>query len=174
MGGNDARPGATAKHYMPKAVARDVILKSDYAIKGSNIDRLCVGRNLPDYTVQYADKGWCKVADIFTTAKTGACEGTLTLDGGAAWRLSAVKGATGKTDFTASPRNALCEGREVKALEEDGILKVFVLCPDATPMSARFAAAYMCEYFRPLDHASLRTKAGHPRHRDVRATWTAK
>ena len=169
VGCNDAHPGATAKHYMPSAVVRDVILKSDYAIRGANVDRLCVGRNLPDYTVRYADKGWCKVADIFTVAKTGACEGTLTLDGGAAWRLSAVKGASGKTEFTATPLNALCAGREIKTVEEDGILKVFIYCSDATPVSARFATSYMCEYFRPLDHASLRTKAGQPRHRDVRA-----
>ena len=174
VGGDDAHPGATAKHYMPKAVVRDVILKCDYAIKGANVDRLCVGRNLPDYTVHYADKGWCKVADIFTVAKTGSCEGVLTLDGGAAWRLAATKGAAGQVDFAATPLNALCEGREVKAVEEDGLLKVFVLCPDATPMSARFATTYMCDYFRPLDHASLRTKAGQPRHRDVREALAGK
>ena len=174
VGGNDAHPGATAKHYMPKAVVRDVILKSDYAIKGANIDRLCLGRNLPDYTVRYADKGWCKVADIFTVAKTGACEGILTLDGGAAWRLSAAKGASGRTDFAAKPLNPLCEGREVRSVEEDGVLKVFVLCQDATPMSARFATEYMCDYFRPLDHASLRSKRGNSRHRDVRETLSAK
>ena len=174
VGGNDAHPGATAKHYMPQAVVRDVILKSDYAIKGANIDRLCLGRNLPDYTVRYADKGWCKVADIFTVAKTGACEGILTLDGGAAWRLSAAKGASGRTDFAAKPLNQLCEGREVRSVEEDGVLKVFVLCQDATPMSARFATEYMCDYFRPLDHASLRSKRGHSRHRDVRETLAAK
>ena len=174
VGGNDAHPGATAKHYMPQAVVRDVILKSEYAIKGANVDRLCLGRNLPDYTVRYADKGWCKVADIFTVAKTGACEGVLTLGGGAAWRLSAVKGASGRTDFAAKPLNPLCEGREVRSVEEDGILKVFVLCQDATPMSARFATEYMCDYFRPLDHASLRDKRGHSRHRDVRESLAAK
>ena len=80
-----------------------------------------------------------------------------------------MKGASGKTEFTATPLNALCEGRAVKAVEEDGILKVFIFCLDATPMSARFTTSYQCEYFRPLDHASLRTKAGQPRHRDVRA-----
>ena len=169
-GGNDAYPGATANYYMPSAVVRDVILKSDYAIKGANINRLCLGCNLPDYTVRYADKGWCKVVDIFTVAGTGACEGTLALDGGAAWRLSAVKGAAGKTEFAATPLNPLCTGREIKSVEEDGVLKVFVFSPDATPMSARFATTYQCEHFRPLDHASLRTKAGHPRHRDVRAS----
>ena len=137
VGGNDAHPGATAKHYMPSAVVRDVIL-------------------------------------IFTVAKTGACEGVLTLDGGAAWRLSAVKGAAGKTEFAAAPLNALCAGREVRAVEEDGVLKAFVSCPDATPMAARFATAYMCDYFRPLDHASLRTKEGQPRHRDVRETLSGK
>ena len=114
------------------------------------------------------------MADIFTVAKTGACEGVLTLDGGAAWRLSAVKGAAGKTEFAAAPLNALCAGREVRAVEEDGVLKAFVSCPDATPMAARFVTAYMCDYFRPLDHASLRTKEGQPRHRDVRETLSGK
>ena len=156
-GGDDAHPGATARYYMPSAVVRDVILKSDYAIKGANIDRLCLGRNLPDYTVRYADKGWCKVADIFTVAKTGACEGTLTLDSGAAWRISAVKGPSGKVEFTSTPLNALCERREIKAIEEEEVLKVFILSPDAVQMSARFATAYQCDYFRPIDHASLRT-----------------
>ena len=174
VGGSDAHPGATAKVYMPKVVVRDVILKSDYAIRGTNIDRLCVGCNLPDYTVHYADKGWCKVADVFTVAQTGACGGTLTLDGGAAWRIAAVKGAGGRVDFEATPLNALCEGREVGSVEEDGVLKVFVRCPDAAPMSVRFATTYMCEYFRPLDHASLRTKAGLPRYRDVRETLAAR
>ena len=171
VGGDDAHPGATTKYYMPSAVVRDVILKSDYAIKGANIDRLCLGRGLPDYTVRYADKGWCKVADIFTVAKTGACEGTLTLDGGAAWRLSVVKGPSGKVEFTTTPLNALCARREIKAVEEEEVLKVFILSPDAAPMAARFTTAYQCDYFRPLDHASLRTRtnAGQPRYRDVRA-----
>ena len=123
-GGDDAHPGATAKHYMPEAVVRDVVLKSDYAIKGANIDRLCLGGGLPDYVVRYADKGWCKVADIFTVASTGACEGLLTLDGGAAWRVAATKVEAGRVDFTATPVNALCRGRDVKAVEEDGDLKV--------------------------------------------------
>ena len=174
VGGNDAHPGATAKHYMPSAVVRDVILKSDYAIKGANVDRLCLGRDLPDYTVRYADKGWCKVADIFTVAKTGACEGVLTLGGGAAWRLAFVKSAEGRTAVNVTPLNALCTGREVKTIEEDGLVKVFVFCADASPISARFTTTYQCEYFRPLDHASLRTKAGHPRHRDVRETLAGK
>ena len=82
--------------------------------------------------------------------------------------------ASGRTDFAAKPLNPLCEGREVRAVEEDGVLKVFVLCQDATPMSARFATEYMCDYFRPLDHASLRDKRGHSRHRDVRESLAAK
>ena len=57
---------------------------------------------------------------------------------------------------------------ELKTVEEDGLVKVYVFCPDASPMSARFATTYQGEYFRPLDHASLRTKAGQPRYRDIR------
>ena len=41
-------------------------------------------------------------------------------------------------------------------------------------MAARFATTYMCEYFRPLDHASLRTKGGLPRYRDVREVLAGK
>ena len=168
VGGDDAHPGATKTHYMPKAVVRDVILKSNYAIKGTNIDRLCLGRDLPDYTVQYADVGWCKVADIFTVAKSGACEGVLSLDCGAAWRIAFVKGASGRTDFSATPLNSVCGTRKVKMVEEDGVAKVFVRSLSDEPMEARFTTSYMCDYFRPLDHASLRNKAGWPRYRDVR------
>ena len=167
VGGNDKRPGATEKFYMPQAVVRDVILKSDHDIKGANIDRLCIGSDLPDYTVRYADAGWCKVADVFTVAKTGACEGVLTLDCGAAWRLSFSKGADGKAKAAMAPLNELCRGREVATDEKDGIMKVYVLCRDATPFSARFKTTYMCDYFRPLDHASLRTRGGLTRYREV-------
>ena len=158
------------RFYSPSATLRDVILKSEYSIKGENMDRLCLGRELPDYTVRYADKGWCKVADVFTVAKTGACAAILTLDGGAAWRIGVLKGESGKVEFAAKPMNALCGAREIRMIEEDGVAKVFVRCDDASPVEARFTTTYMTERLRPLDHASLRTTAGRPRYRDVRET----
>ena len=44
-GGDDKTPGATATYYASEATFRDVSLLSNYAIKGANIDRLCLGRN---------------------------------------------------------------------------------------------------------------------------------
>ena len=170
IGGDDKSPGAMASYYTSNATARDVSLLSSYAIKGANIDRLCLGRNLPDYTVRYADKGWCKVADVFTVAKTGACAAILSLGDGAAWRVELVKGASGKTDFSAKPLNALCGTREIAMVEEDGVAKVFIRRDDASPVEARFATTYMCDRFRPIDHASLRDKNSRPRYRDVRET----
>ena len=170
VAGKDGRLGAMTRFYSPSATFRDVILKSEYAIKGENMDRLCLGRELPDYTVRYADKGWCKVADVFTVAKTGACAAILTLGDGAAWRIGVLKGESGKVEFSAKPLNPLCGAREIAMVEEDGVAKVFVRCDDASPVDARFATTYMTERLRPLDHASLRTCAGRQRYRNVRET----
>ena len=93
---------------------------------------------------------------------------TLTLGDGAAWRIELLKGASGRTDFSATPLNALCGTREIRMIEEDGVAKVFVRCEDSSPVEARFITTYMCDRFRPLDHASLRDRQGNPRYRDVR------
>ena len=167
-GGDDKNPGATATYYASEATFRDVSLLSNYAIKGANIDRLCLGRNLPDYTIRYSDKGWCKVADVITVAKTGSCTAILSLGDGAAWRIGVLKDDSGKVEFSAKPMNPLCGSREIAMVEEYGVVKVFVRCDDASPVEAHFATTYMCDRFRPLDHASLRNKNKLPRYRDVR------
>jgi hypothetical protein len=174
IGGDDKNPGATASYYTPNASASDVSLLSNYAIKGANIDRLCLGRNLPDYTVRYADKGWCKVADVFTVAKTGSCAAGLTLDDGAAWRIGVLKGESGKLEFAVKPLNMLCGTREIAMVEEDGVAKVFIRCDNASPIEARFSTTYMCERFRPIDHASLRDFNKRSRYRDVRESLAGK
>ena len=168
--GKDASPGGVSRLYSPMTDVRDVVLQSDYDIVGENIDLLCLGRNLPDYTVNYADRGWCKVADVFTVAKTGSCVGVLTLDDGASWRLSFAKGTDGRTGMSVAPLNAMCDGRKIAGIEERGIFKVYVCCRDEEPVSARFVTESMCDRFRPLDHGSLRARSGAPRWRDVRET----
>ena len=159
-GGDDKNPGVMATYYMPKAMIRDVSLLSNLSIKGANIDRLCLGRDLPDYTVRYADKGWCKVADVFTVAKTGSCAAILTLGDGAAWRIGLVKGASGKVEFAAKPLNPLCGTREISMVEEDGVAKVFVHCDDASPVEARFSTTYMCDRLRQEEQSALSRRAG--------------
>ena len=166
--GSDNSPGAIATYYMPKSTIRNVRFLSDFSIKGENIDRLCFGRELPNYCVRYADKGWCKVADVFTVAKTGSCEAILTLESGEAWRVGIVKDKTGKVTFSVTPMNTLSTERKLCMVEEDGVAKVFVRCDDSSPIEARFLTTYMCDRFRPLDHASLCDRQGNSRYRDVR------
>ncbi len=173
VGGTDANPGWMAKMYSPDIVARDVAIKSCYAICGKNMDRLCLGGALPEYDVQYADKGWCKIADMFTNAPTGSCTAEISLDDGAAWTVSLVKDAAGKVAFEAKPENALCGARDVRRVDADGLVKLYLSNPSGRPFKAHFATRRMCDRFRPLDHGALRDYASKARYRDVLAKLPA-
>ena len=155
--------------YSPGQTFDGVLIKSDYALTAANLDRLCLGGTLPDYTVRYAATGWCKVADICADAKTGSCSGILALDDGAAWRVSCTKGRDGRIATTAKPLNALAEEGLVKAVEEAGMVRVFLRRETADPVTARFTTTYMGARFRPLDHGALRDRKGNRRHHEVRA-----
>jgi len=172
VGGTDEQPGWMAKMYNPDIIAHDVAIKSRYAICGKNLDRLCLGGALPDYTVAYTNAGWCKVADVFTNAPTGSCSAELSLDDGAAWKLSLVKGADGKVEFSVKTENALCGSRTVRRVDEDGLVKLFLSNPSGKPFKARFVTRRMNDRFRPLDHGALLDYNGRARYRDVRATPT--
>ena len=70
---------------------RDVRVESEYAIATNNLDLLCFSGALPDYAVRYAEKGWCRVADVLAAAPTGECEAQISLDDGAAWSVCCLK-----------------------------------------------------------------------------------
>ncbi len=167
VGGHDQNEGWMRHVYSPGQQVRDVIIKSNYSICDKNLERLCLGGTLPDYTVDYREKGWCRVADIFTRAATGACRAVLVRDNGAVWQIDVVKDATGKVSFTTQPQNVLCEGYQIKTREVNGVLRVYLSNPQATPFSARWTTSFMGDYFRPLDHASLRGHNGKPRYHEV-------
>ncbi|MCQ2394831.1 MAG: glycoside hydrolase family 55 protein [Kiritimatiellae bacterium] len=165
-GGNDASPGCTRPYIRGEEVT-GVMLKSDYALTPTNLDWLCVGTALPDYRVRYAEKGYCKVADIFTVAKTGACQCHVACDDGATWRVDVVRGRDGKTVPAVTPLNALCAVRELKVHVEGDHVKVFVRSEGTAPWTARVTTTFMGDDFRPLDHGSLRTKNGRSRFHEV-------
>lgn len=167
VGGDDEHPGATQTYYAPGNDIRDVLILSNYAIKGDNLDRLCFGDTLPDYTIEYAEKGYCRVADIFAAAETGACEATLVLDDGAAWRLTFAKGADGKISIGKKPLNALCAARQIATRKHDGLVTVYVNNPTDAPFTTRVTTAYMTARFRPLDYGLLRTTGRAQRYREV-------
>ena len=162
--GSDADPHWMKYLYQPGAEIRNVTVRSQMDIKGANLDTLCMNTDLPDYRVDYATNAWCKVAEAFVTERSGSCEGTFTLDDGAAWTLSFLKLPDKPATFEARPLNALCAGREFKAVPGDGTLKAFFR--DDRPFSGRFVTTRMTDRFRPVDYGHLRTHAGDVRYRE--------
>ena len=157
LAGNDANPGWMKKLYAPEAEIRGVVVLSEYSISTNNIDLLCFGRELPDYEERYAERGWCKAADILAAARTGSCAGVLALGDGAAWRVTFVKETEGMTEVGVVSLNKLCAAHKVKTSEREGVVKAYVLNETAAEMSVRFTTIYMGDRFRPVDHGSLRT-----------------
>ena len=166
--GNGKTKGHMAKVYTPNQHITDVVIRTDYPISGEYIDKICFGNQLPDYVVRYKQKVYCKVADIFTVAKTGACEGILTLGDGAAWRLTFVKDASGAVEKTVSPLNKLCNTHEIKMQDKDAkTICVFVKNDSDEELSGRFVTTYMGDYFRPLDYSLIRSRGGWERAQQV-------
>ena len=156
-----------AKVFTPDQKITDVMLFCDIPLTANNIDRLCTGMELPDYTVQYTGGGFGKVATIFTVSPTGACEGTLSLSDGAAFSLSFVKDASGAVHSEARPLNSLCTSHEVKFIQQDDMVSVYLRLDDATPVTARFTTSYMTDHFRPLDFKQIRDRANRERCREI-------
>lgn len=165
--GTDHKPGAMRYVYSPGETFRDVMMKNDYSIDPANLDRLCLGSDLPDYTVRYATNGFCRVADILAVAKTGACHGILTREDGAAWRLAFQRGADGKLTASVKAVNSLGTDADVKTVILTDHVKVYLRSPDSPTWTARFTTNYMGDYFRPVDHGSLRTRSGLVRYRET-------
>jgi len=164
-----AQPGGMERLYTPGGTIRDVTVRCDYPLIAKNLDRLCFSDERPEYVVEYADRGFCKVADIFVAdVRTGCCSARLAMDDGAMWQLSVLKGSEGRTVFTSTPANALCGGRRVISREEAGMLRIYVESKTEQPWKARFTTLEMGERFRPVDHGSLTTHAYSRRYREVR------
>ena len=166
--GSPAKPRGMAKLYTPGGKISNVKIRCDYPLAAKHLDRLCFGDELPVYEVHYKDKGFCKIADVFTEPPTGFCAARLTMDDGAAWRMDVLKGKDGKVVFTYKAGNALCGERRLVAREDDGMLRIYVESQTEKPWKAKFTTLEMCERFRPVDHANLVTHGYAPRYREVR------
>ena len=164
--GSDADPHWMKYLYQPKAEIRNVTVRSQMDVKGANLDTLCMNTDLPDYRVDYATNGWCKVAEVFTVEKSGSCEGTLTLDDGAAWTVSVLKLPDAAATLEVRPLNPLCAGRTFRAVPGDGTLKVFFR--SGAPFSGRFVTTRMTSRVRPVDWGHLHTLDGKVRYRECR------
>lgn len=153
--------------YTPGQSIRNVILKSNAEIKPENIDTICLGDALCDYTLKYTAPTYCKVIDVLMAAETGACGGTLTLSDGAAYDIDFIKSSKEeKEEITITPLNKLCDNHELKTLTEGGVIKVFVK-NNIGAMTARFTAKYMSQRFRFVDYGILRDRGGEDRYSEM-------
>ncbi len=174
VGGNDDNPGYMRNVYTPSQLVRGVTVESDYAIRMGNLDRLCFGDGLPDYTLEYHEVGFCKVADIFAPEETGgACECTLSLGDGAIYRITCSRGARAPLQLHVVPLSPNCGLHRVEAVEVEQIVKVYVKNETAAGFTARLTTAYMSPYFRPLDHGLLRHVNGAGRWHEVLSELSA-
>lgn len=166
--GTDDEPAWMGSVYCPGQKIRDVVLNSDYAIVGTNLNRLCFSDELPDYRVDYADRGWCLIAHVFTVAETGFAKAQLMRDDGAVWTLEFMKSKGCETKFGYRGESDLCGDIRLKAVEANGVMRVYLESRDAQAWSARFVTLSMGPRFRPLDHASLRgCRDFRPRYREI-------
>lgn len=165
--GNEEHKHWMSKLYTPGMNIDNVLIRTDRAMCGDNIDVLCMGDALPDYTLEYADKGWCKVADIFDKAPSGLVQADLSTDSGAAWKVSVLKRENGKKKVKFEAQSPICKAYRLKYAERDGLVKIFLFSPDEKPMKARFTTRSMGSYFRPADYGWLRAHNFSPRYREV-------
>ena len=153
--GTDENPCWMKKVYAPEAEVRGVVVESEYAIATNNLDRLCFSGALPDYTVRYAEKGWCRVADILAAAPTGACEASVVLDDGSGWVVVCQKTQPGKSVVQIHALNPIGESHAIRTMETDGVIRIYVKHEGGGEMAARFQTLRMGERYRPLDHGVL-------------------
>lgn len=155
--GTDEDPCWMSQLYTPGQDIRDVMVRTDRGLKGANIDVLCIGDGLPDYTLDHAREGWVKAADILDAAPTGHVVATLSTDDGAAWTVTLTKTEDGKIQKKMVAMNKLCKRYRLRTVPGDGLVTVQLLAPSSAPLHLRWTTQSMSTRFRPVDYASLRS-----------------
>ena len=169
--GTDEKPLGMTRMYTPGQKIDNVIVRTDRSICGKNIDVICLSDALPDYTVEYADKGWCRVGDIFNMAPQGTVTAHLSADNGAVWQIKVEKNKAGKVKVKFQPENRLCKDFKLKYMESDDMIRLFLLTPNNNPIKVRFTTEVMNPYFRPVDYGNLRRHDFSQCYRQVLEEW---
>ncbi len=142
---------------IPCAGVKNVVIRTDISVCPENIDRLCAGNELPDYMLEYTEKGFCKVADIVLAEPSGCTDSILSLDNGEAYKIRVFRKAGSAAQVEVENMNPLCrEGRvQVKEMSPD-VFSVFVQNDSDDIMKIRFRTETMGERFRPLHFGLIR------------------
>ena len=155
--GTDDTPFWMEKLYTPGQSIHNVLIRTDRSVCSKNIDVLCISDDLPDYTLRYSEKGWCKVADILDASPSGSVKANLSTADGASWLVSITKQRDGKTQVRFKAETPQCKAYKLKSVVKGDVMKIYLLTPDDSDRDIRFTTQTMSAYFRPVDYGCLRS-----------------
>lgn len=162
--------GRISSVYVPGTRIRDVILRTDLPIETAYMKQLFLCDALPDYTLEYRQKGLCRVAQVLMGAKQGYTEGVIQLENGAKYRLQVVKKNGRKAEAEILPANPLAMAEppfEIRQNKQKKMFSIYLKKETDTPETIRFTAESQCPEFRPVDFAILRSPVHEDRAHEI-------
>jgi len=145
---------------------KNVVIRSNIPLAAENLDKLCAGDELPDYSLSYTAKGYCRMAD-FLAAEDGCAQALLYLNNGALYQLDfSMDGA--EPELKATPLNRRCQQWPLHIVDKgQGVLAVYVYNDGATALSARLSTRFMGPRCRPLNYGQLRSQGNLERCKEI-------
>ncbi|NLF92440.1 MAG: hypothetical protein GX564_01025 [Oligosphaeraceae bacterium] len=136
---------------------KNVVIRTNLPVAAENIDKLCAGDELPDYTLEYTQTGFCKAGDFVLASASGCTESRLTLDNGEGYLIRILRSADGVLEQEVQPLNRLCRKGRVQFKEMgNNVYSLFVHNDKEQTLRFRFQTVVMGERFRPLHLGLLR------------------
>lgn len=155
--------------YMPGTGIRNVLLRSNYPICKENLRLLVLDDTLPDYAVNYAQKGLCKIGDIVAETNYGFVEADIAMDDGAVYtmRFYQKKGSAYHVEFSAANPLALGQPPFEIRQKNDSAYSIYYVKTTEEAEQLRFMTRSMTPTFRPIHHGILRSTAKRSRCHEV-------
>ena len=136
---------------------KNVVIRTKLPVSTENIDKLCAGDELPDYTLEYTQAGFCKAGDFVLASLSGCTESRLILDNGEVYQIRILRSEDGVMEQEIQPLNRLCRKGRVQFKETaHNVYSLFVHNEKEGTLRFRFQTSVMGERFRPLHLGLLR------------------
>lgn len=144
--------------YAPGTGISGVMLKTNAEICVENLRRLVLDDTMPDYMIEYADPGWCKVAELVAAQPTGAIEAQIICENGACYDMKCFQKTNTSPEICFTGTNPLCEDIPPLAVRQknDSVYEIFFQKKSDGPETFRFVTRVMQSKFRPLHFGVLK------------------
>lgn len=143
--------------YAPGGDISGVLLRTDTPVGAENLRKLTLDDAMPDYAIEYAETGWCKVAEIVTAQQTGFVEAQIICKHGACYDIKCYQTEQGRFEAAFTGANPLCESTPPLKIRKvnDSVYAVYFQKKNNDPENLRFVTRVMQPDFRPLHFGSL-------------------